>query len=248
MNEYLKPARISKVRLADYGIFSYVPCLRLKLCLEPAAAQAMHEMLLTLHTPGRKSSCKTATLKGFRLPAVPPWAKHIGEPILVQLSYHRHALLVEAVGVRGQLRHEKRARPNVFWLFCASIDCNYAHDCARRQLHAKHTWKPIHCKGCARHFSAARWLCVCKVPWHTCPSHRAEGFACGTFRKPPKPKESLPPPKRRTTPLGGILGAQWTDSVTHVPISVPALPDQPCLFAVGSFEELVAHATHSDEG
>ena len=114
MSEYLKPARISKDRLADYGVFSYVPCLRLKLCLEPAAAQAMHEMLLTLRAPGRKGSCKTATLKGFRLPAVPPWAKHTGEPILVQLAYHRHALLVDSVGIRGQLRHEKRARPNVF--------------------------------------------------------------------------------------------------------------------------------------
>ena len=70
--EHLKPARVSKARLADYGIHSYVPCLHLMLCLEPAAAQAMHAMLLTLRAPGKKSSCKTATLKSFRLPAVPP--------------------------------------------------------------------------------------------------------------------------------------------------------------------------------
>ena len=77
--------------------------------------------------------------------------------------------------------------------------------------------------------------------------HRAEGFACGTHREPPKPKDFLPPPKRRTTPLGGILGAQWTDSVTHVPITVPALPDQPGRQVAGSFGDLVAHATRNDD-
>ena len=80
-----------------------------------------------------------------------------------------------------------------------------------------------------------------------CPTHRADGFACGTHRRPPKPKASLPPPKRRTTPLGGTLGAQWTDSVTHVPIVVPALLDQPGSHVAGSYGDLVAHATCSDE-
>ncbi len=32
MSDSLKPARISRARLATYGIRSYVPCLRLKLC------------------------------------------------------------------------------------------------------------------------------------------------------------------------------------------------------------------------
>ena len=72
-------------------------------------------------------------------------------------------------------------------------------------------------------------------------------FACGTLRKPPQPKDTLPPPKRRTTPLGGAQGAQWTDSIKHVPISVPALPDIPAQQAAGSFENLVAHATCVEE-
>ena len=110
------------------------------------------------------------------------------------------------------------------------------HNCVRRQLHARHTWRPVHCV-----------ICSCRVPWHTCSLHRAEGFACGTLRKPPKPKDALPPPKRRTTPLGGVQGAQWTDSIKRVPIGVPALPDFPAQQAAGSFENLVAHATRTEE-
>ena len=54
---------------------------------------------------------------------------------------------------------------------------------------------------------------------------------------------AVPPPKRRTTPLGGTLGAQWTDSITHVPIVVPPLPDQDAMNVAGSYGDLVAHAT-----
>ena len=57
----------------------------------------------------------------------------------------------------------------------------------------------------------------------------------------------MPPAKRRTTPLGGTLGAQWTDSITHVPIVVPPLPDQDVMHVAGSYGDLVAHATCSQE-
>ena len=62
-------------------------------------------------------------------------------------------------------------------------------------------------------------------------------------QKTPKLKDTLPPPKRRTTPLGGTLGAQWIDSITHVPIVVPPLPDQGATHVAGSYGDLVAHAT-----
>ena len=103
----------------------------------------MHNMLLTLRAPGRRASCKTATLKGFRLPAVPPWAKLVGEPILVQHAFHRHARFIDAADTRGQLRQAKQPRPTAFWLSCATTGCDFKHNCARTQLHVRHTWRPV---------------------------------------------------------------------------------------------------------
>ena len=67
------------------------------------------------------------------------------------------------------------------------------------------------------------------------------------MRHPRKTPDPLPPPKRRTTPLGGTLGAQWTDSITHVPSVVPPLPDHFSMHAAGSYGDLVAHATCSQK-
>ena len=146
----------------------------------------------------------------------------------------------------GGARLEEHTKPDVFWLFCGTTDCNYARNCARKQLHTKHTWKPIHCAQCKRHLSAARWHCSCGVTWHSCPAHRQDGFACGTSRRPPAPKEGRHNKRRRVAPLGGKQGEQWTDAITHVPIQAPSLfhdmhdPD------IGSFEALVSHATEAN--
>ena len=126
-----QPSRISKARLAEFGIPYYVPCPRLKLCLEPAAAIIMQNMLLSLRGPGKLSSCKSATLKGYRLPSVPPWAKFVGEPILVQHAYHRHARSLDEATFKGQTRILKNPRPESFWLRCSTVGCEFRHNCAR---------------------------------------------------------------------------------------------------------------------
>ena len=171
-------------------------------CCKYHAQHASH-----IARPWQESFLQNCHTQGLPTSCSPPWAKLVGEPILVQHAFHRHARFIDAADTRGQLRQAKQPRPTAFWLSCATTGCDFKHNCARRQLHVRHTWRPVHCKTCARHYSAARWLCTCGVPWHTCPIHRAEGFACGSPRKPPKPKHALPPPKRRTTPLGGILEA-----------------------------------------
>ena len=44
-----------------------------------------------------------------------------------------------------------------------------------------------------------------------------------------------------------MQGELWTDAVVHVPIVAPALPIVSDSGAYGSFENLVAHATHTPE-
>ena len=44
-----------------------------------------------------------------------------------------------------------------------------------------------------RSSSAAKWLCPCGVPWHSCNDHRGPGFTCGSkprLRNAPKARSS----------------------------------------------------------
>ena len=64
---YTSPCRVSQLRLNDYCIPYFVPCLRLILCLTPGSADSLHSMLTTLRPPG-KAPAQLHKAKALKLP------------------------------------------------------------------------------------------------------------------------------------------------------------------------------------
>ena len=71
--ELFKPSRAQGARLRHYGIDCRMPCEQVVLCLNTEAAITLHNQLLTLKKPGRKTKNGSAIPASFRLPQNCPW-------------------------------------------------------------------------------------------------------------------------------------------------------------------------------
>ena len=80
------------------------------------------------------------------------------------------------------MQNEVCAAPREYVLTCPSITCGNRQDVAKRRLRPGLRWAIIVCTHCGLHASATRWTCDCNLPWHACPTHRGQGFMCGTSR------------------------------------------------------------------
>ena len=211
--EFFKPSRAQGARLRHYGIDCRIPCVQVVLCLNYDAATIMHNQLLTLR-PGRKAKSGSAIPTSFRLPLNCPW-----EP-------PEHSFLAAALAekVERRLQNETACSegtghlsppPSSFMLQCPRATCKKLREAARSTLVKGVAWTQLKCPCCMRSSSAAKWLCPCGIPWHSCKDNRGPSFACGA-----KPRF-----KKKTNPVA------HADPLLHSAHSPPPVYCQGQLFA-----------------
>ena len=54
--------------------------------------------------------------------------------------------------------------------------CNATQDARNHSLYRQNNVCSMHCKSC----TSTKWLCICRIPWITCPACRKNGFVCRT--------------------------------------------------------------------
>ena len=103
-------------------------------------------------------------------------------------------------------------RPQRFNLFCSS--CSLCRDVAQISLIKGAIWGSIFCKQCQSSRKSLKWLCECRIPWHTCSIHRKSGMACqgrvqpNTYQKRFRPRPCL-------GPLGGGIIESSSQAVSQ---------------------------------
>ena len=90
--------------------------------------------------------------------------------------------LATVVGVLSDLADDPVAeQPATFNIVCQ--ECHTPKQAAHTGLRNHSKWNSIRCKICSHSRSSRQWLCICHVPWHSCPVHAIQGHACGLKEK-----------------------------------------------------------------
>ena len=114
--------------------------------------------------------------------------------------------LPTVVSILSQLADEPVAcQPSTFDILCPK--CGALKEAAHIGLRFQGKWNSISCKSknCLKHSTSRQWLCVCHLPWHSCPRHAIIGNACGG-------KERLARSARDSSERTHFLHAQPTQS------------------------------------
>ena len=180
-SELFKPNRAPGYRLEKYGLCFRVPCVNVLLCMYPEAAQVMHTQLLTLKVPGKKKTHHSdRPYRALKLPANCPWAHLCTRQNIPEILQRRIQRKLECPTTCAEGVGHFHPTPGSFLLRCPRSHCKQIKCAAKTTLIKGTSWCQLKCPHCKRSSSAAKWLCACNIPWHQCPEHRQNGFACGS--------------------------------------------------------------------